>query len=218
MEKERGSSSKLSPVGFATAMAQFYRSEVGRSNTWRSRLDTTTNWAVIISGATLSFTFSDPAHPHFVIPLNSLLVSVFLYMEARRYRYYEIWSSRARLVEKDYFASLLRPQGAGDQECLLPLSDYLLQPAFTISMWEAIGRRLRRNYLVIFMLLGVCWVLKIYLQPQPARDFHEFITRTGVGLIPGWIVLTLGIIFNGTVVAVALATIHLREAKGTRVR
>ncbi|MDQ3753521.1 MAG: DUF2270 domain-containing protein, partial [Acidobacteriota bacterium] len=38
---------KLSPSEFNAAMIHFYRGEVQRSNTWRNRLDTTTNWAVL---------------------------------------------------------------------------------------------------------------------------------------------------------------------------
>ncbi|HKC65166.1 MAG TPA: DUF2270 domain-containing protein, partial [Pyrinomonadaceae bacterium] len=80
---------KFSAAEFNTAMVHFYRGEVQRSNTWRNRLDTTTNWAVITAGATLSFAFSSTTNPHFVIPINSILVAFFLFMEARRYRYYE---------------------------------------------------------------------------------------------------------------------------------
>ncbi|MGH3851780.1 MAG: DUF2270 domain-containing protein, partial [Pseudonocardiaceae bacterium] len=36
---------KLAPAEFNTAMVHFYRGEVQRSNTWRSRLDNTTYWA-----------------------------------------------------------------------------------------------------------------------------------------------------------------------------
>jgi len=101
---------RMSPAEFNTAMIHFYRGEVQRSNTWRNRLDTTTNWAVITAGATLSFVFSSPNNPHFVIPINSILVAIFLLMEARRYRYYEIWSSRVRILETGYFATILTPE------------------------------------------------------------------------------------------------------------
>src|SRR6266481_3875681 len=98
---------KMSAVEFNTTMAHFYRGEIQRSNTWRTRLDTTTYWAVLTAGATLSFTFSSPLSPHFVIPINSILVTVFLVMEARRYRYYEIWASRVRVIETGYLAPML---------------------------------------------------------------------------------------------------------------
>ncbi len=85
---------KMAPGEFNTAMIHFYRGEVQRSNTWRNRLDTTTNWAVLTAGATLSFVFSSPSNPHFVIPINSILVAIFLLMESHHDRYSEIWSSR----------------------------------------------------------------------------------------------------------------------------
>ena len=125
-----------------------------RANTWRNRLDTTTNWAVLTAGATLSFAFSSPTNPHFVILINSLLVAFFLFMEARRYRYYEIWSSRVRVLETSYFSRILAPEATADDAWAKQLSEDLVRPHFTISEWEAVGRRLRRNYLWIFALLA----------------------------------------------------------------
>src|SRR3982751_4025045 len=68
---------KLLPAEFNMAMVHFYRGEVQRSNVWRGRLDTTTNWAVITTGATLSFVFGSVSNPHFAIPINSILVCIF---------------------------------------------------------------------------------------------------------------------------------------------
>ena len=205
---------KLSPSDFNSAMIHFYRGEVQRSNTWRNRLDTTTNWAVLTAGATLSFAFSAPANPHFVILINSLLVAFFLFMEARRYRYYEIWSSRVRVLETGYFAQLLAPEKVTDKEWANILATDLLTPHFTISEWEALGRRLRRNYLWIFVLLAASWNLKVYLHPEPALSFDEFTARAAVGLLPGSIVFAIGVLFNGVLLIFALATVRLREATG----
>jgi uncharacterized membrane protein len=205
---------KLSPAEFNTAMVHFYRGEVQRSNTWRNRLDTTTNWAVLTAGATLSFVFSSPSNPHFVIPINSILVAIFLVMEARRYRYYEIWSSRVRVMETGYFAQMLTHEGVVNQEWADHLAADLLTPHFTISEWEAIGRRLRRNYLWIFALLALSWNLKVYLHPTTAYSFGEFLARATVGLVPGWMVFMSGVIFNVAVVVFAVATVRLREATG----
>src|SRR5215510_1997430 len=160
---------QMSPAEFNTAMIHFYRGEIQRSNTWRNRLDTTTNWAVLTAGATLSFAFSSPSNPHFVIPINSILVAIFLLMEARRYRYYEIWSSRVRILETGYFANLLLPDNRpADESWAEHLAADLTTPHFTITEWEAVGRRLRRNYLWIFVLLALSWNLKVYLSPLPA--------------------------------------------------
>ena len=200
---------------FNTAMIHFYRGEVQRSNTWRNRLDTTTNWAVLTAGATLSFVFSSPSNPHFVIPINSILVAIFLLMEARRYRYYEIWSSRVRVLETGYFAQLLAPDSVPlDESWAQHLASDLITPHFTISEWEAVGRRLRRNYLWIFALLALSWNLKVYLHPLPARDFNAFLDRATVGIVPGWFVFLFGVIFNAAIAIFAIGTVRLREATG----
>ncbi len=206
---------RMSPAEFNTAMIHFYRGEVQRSNTWRNRLDTTTNWAVLTAGATLSFVFSSQSNPHFVIPINSILVAIFLLMEARRYRYYEIWSSRVRVIETGYFAQLLAPETVPhDEGWAEHLAADLLTPHFTITEWEAVGRRLRRNYLWIFALLALSWNLKVYLHPLPARDFNAFIDRATVGLVPGWLVFVVGVVFNAAIAIFAIATVRLREATG----
>jgi len=210
-----GQMRRMSPSEFNTAMIHFYRGEVQRSNTWRNRLDTTTNWAVITAGATLSFVFSSPSNPHFVIPINSILVAIFLLMEARRYRYYEIWSSRVRVLETGYFSQLLAPETAPINESWAEhLAADLITPHFTITEWEAVGRRLRRNYLWIFALLALSWNLKVYLHPLPARDFSIFIDRATVGIVPGWFVFVVGVIFNAAIAIFAIGTVRLREATG----
>jgi uncharacterized membrane protein len=206
---------RMAPAEFNTAMIHFYRGEVQRSNTWRNRLDTTTNWAVLTAGATLSFVFSSASNPHFVIPINSILVAIFLLMEARRYRYYEIWSSRVRVIETGYFAQMLAPEGVPPDEAWAEhLAADLITPHFTITEWEAVGRRLRRNYLWIFALLALSWNLKVYLHPLPARDFNAFIDRATVGVVPGWAVFVVGVLFNAAIAIFAIGTVRLREATG----
>lgn len=204
---------KLSPSEFNTAMVHFYRGEVQRSNVWRNRLDATTNWAVITAGATLSFVFSSPDNPHFAIPINSILVSIFLFMEARRYRYYEVWANRVRILETGYFAPMLSHRTIPpDKEWADHIATDLLTPHFTISEMEAIGRRLRANYMWIFVLLALSWALKVYIHPSPAIDFQTFINRAQVGLAPGWMVITAGILFNILILSVGIGTLKLQEA------
>lgn len=213
---------KLQPAEFNTAMVHFYRGEIQRSNVWRNRLDATTNWAVITAGATLSFVFSSPMNPHFAIPVNTILVSIFLFMEARRYRYYEVWANRVRVLETGYFAPMLSHRTIPpDKEWADHLSSELISPRFTISEWEAVGRRLRANYLWIFILLFLCWALKIYVHPSPIptetpedleRFWPVFVERARVGLAPGWLVVTVEILYNFAIFFIALSTRRLRHA------
>jgi len=83
------------------ALAHLYRGEVYRSTAWRTRLDSTTNWAVVTTGIALSATFSSAEASPLPMVLVGLIVSVFLLFEARRYRYFNVWRARARLLETD---------------------------------------------------------------------------------------------------------------------
>lgn len=213
---------KLSLSEFNTAIIHFYRGEIGRSNIWRTRLDATTNWAVITAGATLSFVFSSPDNPAFAIPINSILVAIFLFMEARRYRYYEVWANRVRVMETGYFAPMLSYRSIPpDKEWAEHIAADLLRPHFTISEWEAVGRRLRSNYIWIFVLLALSWGLKIYIHPYPIpaateREKAEFwnilFERARVGVAPGWFVILVGFIFNSLIFFIAVGTMKMKDA------
>jgi len=205
---------ELRPSEFTTAMVHYYRGEIQRSNVWRNRLDATTNWAVISTGAALSFALSSPTNHFGVIILTTLLVTLFLWIEARRYRYYELWSLRTRLVETDFFAAMLVPPFSPHAEWAESLADSLLTPEFPISMLEAIGRRLRRNYMFIYLILGLAWMMKIYLHPFPAATWEEFISRAALGSISGQSVFMAGIIFTGFMALLALFTIRLNQTSG----
>ena len=205
---------QMRPAEFNTAMVHFYRGEVQRSNTWRLRLDNTTNWAVVAAGAAISFALSDPTHHYGVIILDTLLITLFLWIEARRYRYYELWSYRVRLMETDFFASMLVPPFAPSPDWAESLADSLLQPDFPISMWEAFGRRFRRNYMWIFLVLGAAWLLKTFLHPTPAVSFTEVLTRSSLGFIPGWAMLTAGLLYNGALFLIGFGTAGLHQASG----
>ena len=204
----------LRPSEFTTAMVHFYRGELDRSNTWRSRLDNTTNWAVVTTGAAMSFALSDPSHHFGVIILNTLLVTLFAWIEARRYRYYELWSRRVRLMETDFFGAMLVPPFAPSPEWAESLAESLLHPEFPISMWEAFGRRFRRNYVWIFMILGLAWALKSFLHPTVATTWAEFLAHSDVGPIPGSWVLIAGLVYNSILMLIAFGTAGLTQASG----
>ncbi len=199
---------------FVTAIVHLFRAEIQRANVWRQRLDTTTNWAVVATGAALSISFSQPTVHHGVIILNTLLVTGFLFIEARRYRYYELWSYRVRLMETDFFAAMLVPPFRPSPEWAESLAENLLSPSFTISMWEAFGRRLRRNYLWVYLMLGAAWIGKTYLFPNPATSINELISRASIGPISGHIVVVLGMVFYALLALLAIGTLGMNKATG----
>ena len=205
---------RLRASEFTTAMVHFFRAEVSRANVWRMRLDTTTNWAVVTTGAAISFAFTQAHTTHYVIILNVLLVTMFLVIEARRYRYYELWSYRVRLMETDFFAAMLVPPFHPSPDWAEALSENLLHPNFHISFLEAVGRRLRRNFLYIYAVIGVAWLTKLWLQPLPAQSLSELLKRGAVGSIGGeWLFLGF-ILFASLLIFISLATVGLQEASG----
>lgn len=205
---------RLKTSEFVTAMVHFFRAEIQRANVWRQRLDTTTNWAVVTTGAVLSISFSQSGIHHGIIILNTLLVTLFLFIESRRYRYYELWSYRVRLMETDFYAAMLVPPFHPSPEWAESLAENLLSPSFPISMLEALGRRLRRNYFWIFLILGASWLAKSWLFPAPPADFEEFFARCAIGPIPGRTMLLAWMLFYGFLTVVAFATINMAHASG----
>jgi uncharacterized membrane protein len=204
---------KLRSSEFNTAMVHFFRAEVQRANVWRQRLDTTTNWAVVTTGAAISIAFAQTGN-QVVILLNMLLVTMFLIIEARRYRYYELWSSRVRLMETDFFAAMLVPPFQPSPDWAESLAENLLHPHFPISNWEAIGRRLRRNFLWIYTILLIAWQAKLWMQPFLARSWQEVFNRASIGPLSGTVIAIIVAVFLLFILAVSIATIGLQEAAG----
>ncbi len=205
---------RIHPGEFNTAMIHLYRGEVTRANTWRQRLDVTTNWAVIATGAAISVAFSQSRGHHSVILLNMLLVTLFLFIEARRYRYYELWSTRIRLMETDFFAAMLVPPFRPAWDWAETLAENLLHPNFPITIWEALGRRFRHNYLWIYIIITTSWIAKLWLHPITATSWNIVLHRASVGGLPGLVTFT---IVGGSLCALfllGLGTIRLHDASG----
>ena len=98
---------------FINAMVHLYRGELGEATAWRSRIDTTTHWAVVLSATALSFVFSDKSSErHALIPIITLFCTFLMLMEARRYRFFDIWRSRARMIEINFYRPMLVFYGA----------------------------------------------------------------------------------------------------------
>ncbi|MBI3951549.1 MAG: DUF2270 domain-containing protein [Acidobacteria bacterium] len=196
-------------------LAHLYRGEMYRSKVWRTRLDTTTNWAVAVTGIALSLTFTNIENEPLPLVLTGLLVLVFLGIEARRYRYFDIWRTRVRLLEVCFYGSILRGEGVrtdnGWNEVLA--RDYT-NLHFHISFWEAAGRRLRRNYAWILLILGISYIAKIVIHPTPLRTLDELWARAAVGPLPGQVVLVFGVLTYTGLFLLGVVTLRQRHAAG----
>ena len=163
---------ELNNTELITAISHYYRGEVSRANVWRMRLDVTTNWAIITTAAFLSFSFGSEKIPHFALILATIFVLFFLIIEARRYKYFDLWRWRVALLNENFFAPIISPGLEPLQENWRELlSEEMQKSQFKMTFAEAFGRRLRRNYSWIFLILGLCWVTKVSIHPTPLEQF-----------------------------------------------
>ncbi len=189
------------------AIAHLYRGEVYRSTVWRTRLDNTTNWAVAGLGVAMSISFSHKEASALPILLMGGLMVVFLFFEARRYRYFNVWRARCRWLETNWYSPMLLgkgcPCGTGWEKVLS--QDYR-EPQYHISLSRAIGRRLRRTYFCVLTIQALAYLGKIIIHPTPVTSFGEFVQRAAIGPIPGEAILAAGVLFNGAWIIFALVT------------
>jgi uncharacterized membrane protein len=211
-------STKETPVFGAAeigALAHLYRGELYRSTVWRTRLDASTNWAVVSTGLALSLTFSSASASPLPLVLVGLLVAMFLYIEARRYRFFDFWRVRAHILETQFFGPILLGHGVvvgnGWNEILY--QDYRT-PRLHISVVDALGRRLRKNYCWIFTIQVVAYAGKLLIHPVPITSFEELWARATIGPVPGQLVLLAGLLFHGSWLALALLSLWGRRGRG----
>jgi uncharacterized membrane protein len=63
---------------------------VTRLTAYRQRLDTTTNWAVSITGVLVAFSLGSPQTSHYIFGFIVVLQLFFAGVEARRLTYYRL--------------------------------------------------------------------------------------------------------------------------------
>jgi len=198
-----------------TALSHLYRGELYRSTVWRTRLDTTTNWAVLTTGIALSLTFSSETASPLPLVLVGLLVTTFLSIEARRYRFFDFWRMRAHVLEVYFFGPILEGRGVrldgGWNEILY--QDYRT-PNLHITYAEAVGRRLRHNYCWIFAIQVAAYLGKLLIHPASATSLQEVWMRAAIGPIPGQIVILAGVAFHAGWIMIAIATYRSRRGAG----
>jgi uncharacterized membrane protein len=199
---------------YVTALAHYHRAEIARMAGWRDRIDRTTNWAITGGGAMLSVSLSTPSSHHGVLLFTMLLVLLFLIIEARRYRFFDVYRARVRLVERNYFAPMFAGEKPNDQEWTKMLVSSLKSPKFLISLRSAMSRRLKRNYLWIFLMILLAWVLKIStpkLQDagvirESVWSMPEMVNNANLGFVPGWLVIGAIVSFYVWILSVTFLT------------
>ena len=182
---------------FITLLAHYHRAEIARMAGWRDRIDRTSNWAITVVGAMLSVSLSTPTAHHGVVLFAMVLVLLLLVIESRRYRFFDVYRSRVRRLERNYYAQFFSPAAVIEEDWMRTLGDDLRRPLFLISRPRAMARRLRRNYSWMFLILLLAWLLKITspkMQPGGAQAESvispgEWLENAAIGPFPGWFVL-----------------------------
>ena len=187
------------------ALAHLYRGEVYRSTVWRTRLDTTTNWSVVTLGVALSITYSSPGASPLPLVLVGVLILFFLSLEARRYRFFNVWRARARWIERHFYVPMLMDGDLHtEQDWQSVLANDYRNPQYHVSYAVAIARRVRSNYLWILLIQALAYAGKLIVHPVPVTGWDDFVTRADIGPLPGEVVLAMGLLYIVTWCGLAL--------------
>ena len=197
-------SASLSRQEYIAAIVHLYRGELHRATLWRTRLDNTTNWAIITTAGLLSFSFDGQNHTHWVLLVGILLITSFLSIEARRFRFFDVWRYRVRKIEENFYGPILRRDPVSQDEAWgARVAEDLLHPVFKISYRGALRARFTRNYWVMYCTLLGGWLLKVLLEPIPVHTIEDLKSNLASGLIP-W---QLPIVIFAAVVVMMLVTV-----------
>ncbi|WP_298036173.1 DUF2270 domain-containing protein [uncultured Desulfuromonas sp.] len=193
---------KLTRAETITALAHYYRAEVQRSLAWRERLDRTTNWAVGTTAAFLGFGFSHPEFTHTFFVFGLAIVYILLFVESRRYRFFDAYEYRVRLLNQNFIYGILADgtmaeEGGQTHDAFWrsELASDLRYPQYKMGMRNALGRRLQANYIFLFAVLLSGWLLKIKVHPLPAESLGQYLEQASVGGLPGALTLIVMSLF-----------------------
>lgn len=194
-------------------LVHFYRAVISHMDVWRQRMDATTNWASATTAAMVTFSFSSPQTPHFVLLLALGFTGMFLLMESRRYQIFDVWRRRFRLLNRYLIRPVMTGEGVVDdgrvQEALRLVGQDLGMHVPHLKLVDAVGYRIRRNYGYLFTIGVIAWMLKLEVHPAPAHGFAELIARASVGTLPG--VAIAGTVAVGALCGLLLAALAPSE-------
>jgi uncharacterized membrane protein len=71
------------------------------------------------------------------------------------------------------------------------------EPIAPVGRYDAVGWRLLRNYLWIFLIVLLAWVAKLDVMGGWTVDAIELVQRAAIGSLPGWLICALVAGFYG---------------------
>ncbi len=192
----------------ANSLIHLYRAEVGKMVAYRGRLDTTTNWSIVTTAGLTSFALGSRDNSHAIFLFAMFMVYFFLHLEARRFRTFEISHHRVRIMERFFYPAMLGDKVDPSWHQLL-LGE-LAKPRSPIPRAEALGWRLRRNYLWIYAAVLIAWIAKLDLLRDPGArpTFAGFLQLASIGTLPGPIVVLLVVAFYAFLIRLAVRAVR----------
>ena len=189
------------------ALIHLYRAEVGRMTAYRQRLDTTTNWGITSSALVTTFALGNNQISHAAFLFLMFINFFFLVVEARRFRVYEAARFRVLLLEHYFYPEVLgEPVPPRWVDSLL---DSLKTPFSypSVGILGAMGWRLRRNYVWVYLIVLMTWIAKLNLEQgplDPGQPLVDLIYRASIGSLPGPLVVAAVFLFYVLITAVAV--------------
>jgi len=203
------------PKDYAATMVHFYRGELGRMMIWRQRFDTTTHWAIIGMMGIVSFAWNHSDNSNFLFLFANCVTYLLLTIEARRYRFYDAYRARVRMLESHFIFPVVtlsskRLEGNWRRQ----MGEDLILPSYKITFIEALSRRFRRNYVWIFLILTATWIMHT-LVVLKADSIGSFIQKFCANQpLPNYLFLALLVIFYAYLIFLYLYGHWRRSALG----
>lgn len=199
-----------SDIGLHTLAAHLYRGEVDRAVSWRQRLDSTTNFAVTIIGAILAYAFAGKGAGHSTVLVAMMVGVTFLLIEANRYRKYDIWRSRVRVMQENLFANALDPTAGVEQDdWRKQLSEDYRRPTEKMPYWHTVAHRLRRVYLPLLLGLLAIWLFHLAAYGKSGK----WVADAAIQGVPGYLVVGVVALSYAGLIALAFVP-DLKEEQG----
>ncbi len=201
----------IDPKDYYGVMAHFYRGEVGRIMLWRQRLDMTTNWAIAASTGVITYALSHVEVTHLVFFFADLICLFLLIIESRRYRYYDAFRARVRMLEAHFLQPIVLMQEPHDEvNWREQMAADLALPSFKISRREALFRRFGRNYVWLFLIIGGAWFVKVWAHCPGAQTLRGFLPAVQNGQpLPPWLFWTMDVLFLGVLVWLLVGALRI---------
>jgi uncharacterized membrane protein len=159
-----------------------------------------------------TFALGNPDVSHAAFLFAMALIYFFLHIESRRFRLFEWSRYRVRLLERSFYFEMLGAEAPSDwRERLLADLD---RPRSPIGRLDALGWRLRRNYLWIYGALILAWAFKLDTTNGKAESFAEVVTRATIGPMPGWLTMIVVAGFYALVLGLAVYASHDYRMEG----